>query len=91
MSMVEYNQGDIVRAKAYEIPANRIMLWLCSGTIRCGKCGCTFRAKVPFIDYPTIPCTYCNTFNRLDVVVENNREDSGDYDSCGYDYDDYTP
>ncbi len=37
--------------------------------IQCGKCECSFDTVAPLNDYPTIPCPYCRTPNRLPLVV----------------------
>lgn len=38
-------------------------------TISCGACPATFRARIPFIDNPTVKCPDCGAWNRLPLEV----------------------
>jgi hypothetical protein len=81
---------NIVQAADFDIPASWLVGLFSKGIIRCGHCSCTFKAKIPFIDEPVLPCPHCNVLNKLSVVKvdkdgDNTVETSSDYD-YGYEY-----
>jgi hypothetical protein len=39
-------------------------------TITCGNCEATFEKRVPIIDHPVVICPYCNSGNKLPLVVD---------------------
>lgn len=40
-------------------------------TIVCGNraCMCSWRQRIPVVDYPRVPCPGCGTLNRINVTV----------------------
>ena len=38
-------------------------------TIRCGDCGCDFKARVPMVNSPRVLCTCCGAINELAGLI----------------------
>ncbi len=39
-------------------------------TITCGVCEGTFKKRIPMINNPGVYCPYCNTINKIPMVIE---------------------
>lgn len=58
------------RTKGLDIPVWR---WLFGIKISygCGNCSFTQETKVPYTNYPLVPCSKCKTLNKIPITKDN--------------------